>query len=41
MEELDLGPLAHLVEQDTLNVKVAGPIPAWPIFSFLESDEEV
>ena len=25
------GPLAQLVEQETLNLKVAGSIPAWPI----------
>ena len=25
------GPLAQLAEQDTLNVKAAGPTPAWPI----------
>ena len=25
------GPLAHLVEQLTLNQWVAGSIPAWPI----------
>ena len=24
------GPLAQLVEQDTLNVKVEGSIPSWP-----------
>jgi hypothetical protein len=36
------GPLAQLVEQETLNLKVAGSIPARPIHSpsFSQSEEE-
>ena len=27
---IELGPLAQLAEQDTLNVKVDGSTPSWP-----------
>ena len=30
----DIGPLAQLVEQDTLNVKVVGSTPTWPILIY-------
>ena len=37
---VDFGPLAQLVEQQTLNLWVAGSIPAWlKAFKFSESGE--
>src|SRR3989338_1841627 len=37
----DLGPLAQLAEQDTLNVKVDGSTPSWPTtnYSFVKTFE--
>ena len=34
------GPLAHLVEQETLNLWAAGSSPAWPI-NFLQDEKKL
>ncbi len=39
-EVIDNGPLAQSVEQDTLNVKVVGSTPTWPIYNFSQHIEK-